>query len=212
MEKETLHFSLGENLGALLQNIAYEDLFYDMNPEKAVDALVGSGCPEKYVAPLLRSQLFLKTSSPSEMSIVSKNELTSEELSMYHMFDPHFLHHTIHKEGFDLVEQGEYLQKHLYQFFSNWLLYDLDIDHAEAIFDLPKGWHWSVGARFTPMDIARIWMTNDYRMQQIIESEELTRCFSQKIRERGTETDPTPRMADGESCLLRRVRRVYTIH
>lgn len=178
---DTLHFSLGENLGALLQNIAHEHLFYSMNPEKAVDALVGSGCPKEYVAPLLRSQLFLKTSSPSEMSIVSKNELTTEELSMYHMFDPHFLRHTVHKEGFDLIEQGEYLQKHLYQFFSNGLLYDLDIDHAEAIFDLPKGWHWSVGARFTPMDIARIWMTNDYQMQQIIESGELTKCFSQRV-------------------------------
>lgn len=183
MEKETrhLHFSLGANAGIMLQNIAHEHLFCELEPQKAWDALVLSGCPEQYVAPILRSQLFLTTIDGGTMGIVSKSELPEGDYEEYHKFDPHFLNHTVHKEGFDLVEQGEYLQKHLYQFFSNGLLYDLDIDHAEAIFDLPKGWHWSVGARFTPMDIARIWMTNDYQMQQIIESGELTRCFSQRV-------------------------------
>lgn len=180
-EKHTLHFSLGANAGIMLQNIAYEHLFCEMEPQKAWDALMLSGCPEQYVAPILRSQLFLYVIDGGTMGICSKDELPEGDYEEYHKFDPDFLQHTVHKEGFDLIDQGEYLQKHLYQFFSNGLLYDLDIDHAEAIFDLPKGWHWSVGARFTPMDIARIWMTNDFQMQQIIESGELTRCFSQRV-------------------------------
>ena len=180
-EKHTLHFSLGANAGIMLQNIAHEHLFCEMEPQKAWNALVLSGCPEQYVAPILRSQLFLYVIDGGTMGICSKDELPEGDYEEYHKFDPHFLHNTVHKEGFDLIDQGEHLTKNLYKFFSNHLLYDLDIDHAEAIFDLPKGWHWSVGARFTPMDIARIWMTNDFQMQQIIESGELTRCFSQRV-------------------------------
>jgi len=180
-EKHTLHFSLGANAGIMLQNIAYEHLFCEMEPQKAWDALVLSGCPEQYVAPILRSQLFLTVIDGGTMGICSKDELPEGDYEEYHKFDPHFLYNTIHKDGFDLIEQGDYLLKHLYQFFSNGLTYSLDIDHAEAIFDLPDGWHWDVRTRFTPMDIARIWMNNDYRMQQIIESGELTRCFSQVV-------------------------------
>lgn len=183
MEKETrnLHFSLGANAGIMLQNIAHEHLFCEMEPQKAWDALVLSGCPEQYVVPILRNQLFLYVIDGGTMGICSKDDLPEGDYEEYHKFDPDFIQHAVHKDGFDLIDQGEYLQKHLYQFFSNVLIYDLDIDHAEAIFDLPKGWHWSVGARFTPMDIARIWMTNDFQMQQIIESGELTRCFSQTV-------------------------------
>lgn len=204
-EKHTVHFSLGANAGIMLQNIAYEHLFCEMEPQKAWDALVLSGCPEQYVAPILRSQLFLYVIDGGTMGICSKDELPEGDYEEYHKFDPHFLHHTVHKEGFDLIDQGEYLQKHLYQFFSNGLLYDLDIDHAEAIFDLPKGWHWSVGARFTPMDLARIWMTNDYQMQQIIESGELTRCFSQQVSDIFNDLEGVRRFVN-EGLKLIRVR------
>ena len=180
-EKHTVHFSLGANAGIMLQNIAHEHLFCEMEPQKAWDALVLSGCPEQYVAPILRSQLFLTTINGGTMGIVSKSELPEGDYEEYHKFDPHFLYNRLHKSGFDLVEQGEYLQRHLYQFFSNGLTYQLDIEHAEAIFDLPEGWHWDVRTRFTPMDIARIWMANDFQMQQIIESGELTKGFNKTI-------------------------------
>ena len=47
--KGTLHFSLGDNLGIMLQNIAFEHLYYKQDIEKAVDTIVGAGCPESYV-------------------------------------------------------------------------------------------------------------------------------------------------------------------
>ena len=183
MAKETnhLHFSLGANAGIMLQNIAHEHLFYEMEPQKAWDALVLSGCPEKYVAPILRSQLFLYVIDGGTMGICSKDELPEGDYEQYHKFDPHFLTNKVHKDGFDLIEQGEYLQKNLYQFFSNGLLYVLDIENAEAVFDMPKDWHWEVRTRFTPLDIAKIWMANDFQMQQIIESGELVKCFGNKI-------------------------------
>ena len=121
-EKHTLHFSLGANAGIMLQNIAYEHLFCEMEPQKAWDALVLSGCPEQYVVPILRSQLFLYVIDGGTMGICSKDELPEGDYEEYHKFDPDFLQHTVHKEGFDLIYQGEYLQKHLYQFVSNGLL------------------------------------------------------------------------------------------
>ena len=180
-EKHTVHFSLGANAGIMLQNIAHEHLFYEMEPQKAWDALVLSGCPEKYVVPILRSQLFLYVIDGGTMGICSKSELPEGDYEEYHKFDPHFLYHKVHKEGFDLIDQGEYLQKNLYQFFSNGLTYVLNIEHAEAIFDMPDGWNWEVRTRFTPLDIAKIWMNNDFQMQQIIESGELTKCFGDRV-------------------------------
>ena len=121
--EETLHFSLGENFGILLQNIAYEHLFCELDPEKAVDALVGSGCPEEHVLKILKNELYF-TVEGDEVFIVSEDKLPEGHLEEYHKFNPNFIEDKLNDfGGCPLLDQGYYFQKHLIQSMHKSILY-----------------------------------------------------------------------------------------
>lgn len=179
--KGTLHFSLGENFGILLQNIAHEHLFCSLDPEKAVGTLVGSGCPEEHVLKILKNELYL-TSKDDEVFIVPEDRLPEGHLEEYHKFNPNFIFDKLNGfGGSPLIEQGYYFQKHLYEFFANHLLYYINVDAAQTMMNLPEGYDWELKTKLSPLDIAHIWLDNKSGMKEILENAEITKCFSQRV-------------------------------
>lgn len=63
MKTRKVHFTLGENAGQLIVNIAREHLLYSLNPTKAVEAIKGSlvGCPTEIALDILIGKLILIT-------------------------------------------------------------------------------------------------------------------------------------------------------
>lgn len=180
--KDTLHFSLGENFGILLQNIAHEHLFCSIDPEKAVDTLIGSGCPEEYALKILKNELYLTVEGDDMMNIVTQNKLPKGHLEEYHKFNPNFIKDKMNDfGGIPLLDQGYYFQKHLYEFFANHLLYYINVDAAQTMMNLPEGYDWELKTRLSPLDIAHIWMDNKSDMKEILENAEITKCFSQRV-------------------------------
>ena len=180
-QKETLHFRLGENAGVLLQNIANEHLFCDMDPEKAIDTLVGSGCPEEYVLDILQNKLYLDTLNDYEMCIKTPDKISKKKLKLYNEYFPDFIDRTLHKGIIDKVEQGKDITKEMYRFFANHLLYIVDFDNAEKIFDMPDSWNWKASVEMSPLDIVKVWKHNDQKMMLLLEEGTITKCFNKRI-------------------------------
>lgn len=182
MERRTLHFSLGETFGILLQNIAHEHLFCSLDPEKAIDSLVGSGCPREYVLRILKNELYLTVDGDDSMSIVTEDKLPEGHLEEYHKFNPKFIFDKLNGfGGSPLIDQGYYFQKHLYDFFASHLLYYINVDATQSIMNLPEGYDWELKTKLSPLDIAHIWLDNKSDMKEILESAEITKCFSQRV-------------------------------
>ena len=181
--KRTLHFSLGENLGILLQNLAFEHLYYEQDIEKAVDTIVGAGCPESYVKDLLEQKLFLDVTQDDMMGIFDEKEIKERgKYDEYHKYDPEYIDNLISSPNdFNKIEQGESLIKNFSFFFTKGLIYEINIEDAEYLFDMPKDWHWKAHTELSPLDIARIYIHNDERMKEIIEQSEVIKCFSTPI-------------------------------
>ena len=55
---ESLHFTLGENAGKMLMEVAQETLIYSLNPEKALSTIKDTliGCPEQLALEVLVGQ------------------------------------------------------------------------------------------------------------------------------------------------------------
>ena len=62
------------------------------------------------------------------------------------------------------------------------LVYEINIEDAEYLFDMPKEWHWNAHTVLSPLDIARIYVHNDERMKEIIEQAEVIKCFGTPSR------------------------------
>lgn len=181
--KGTLHFSLGDNLGILLQNLAYEHLYYKQDIEKAVDSIIGAGCPEKYVKDILEGKLFLDVTQDDMMGIFDEKEIKERgKYDEYHKYDPEYIDNLISSPNdFNKIEQGESLIKNFSFFFTKGLIYEINIEDAEYLFDMPNDWHWKAHTELSPLDIARIYVHNDERMKEIIEQAEVVKCFGTPI-------------------------------
>lgn len=61
MKTEYLHFTLGENAGRLLVDIAREHLLYSYNPQKALETITSSltGCPKDIALDIIIGKLIL---------------------------------------------------------------------------------------------------------------------------------------------------------
>lgn len=61
MKTRTVHFTLGENAGRLLVDIAREHLLYSYNPQKALETITGSltGCPKDIALDIIIGKLIL---------------------------------------------------------------------------------------------------------------------------------------------------------
>ena len=61
MKTESLHFTLGENAGRLLVDIAREHLLYSYNPQKALETITKSlvGCPKDIALDIIIGKLIL---------------------------------------------------------------------------------------------------------------------------------------------------------
>ena len=128
--KGKLHFSLGNNLGILLQNIAFEHLYYKQDIHKAVDSIVGSGCPEKYVKDILEGKLFLDVTQDDMMGIFDEKEIKERgKYDEYYKYDPEYIDNLISSPNdCNKIEQGESLTKNFSRFFSAGLVYEIDIE------------------------------------------------------------------------------------
>lgn len=56
MKKGTVHFTLGDDAGKLLMQIAQEALLYELDPEKAIKVITTSlmGCPDNIALKILK--------------------------------------------------------------------------------------------------------------------------------------------------------------
>lgn len=59
MKKGTVHFTLGDDAGKLLMQIAQEALLYELDPEKAIKVITTSlmGCPDNIALKILKGNM-----------------------------------------------------------------------------------------------------------------------------------------------------------
>lgn len=59
MKKGTVHFTLGDDAGKLLMQIAQEALLYELDPEKAIKVITTSlmGCPDNIALKILKGDM-----------------------------------------------------------------------------------------------------------------------------------------------------------
>lgn len=87
MKTETVHFTLGENLGDILTRISREKLLYDYNPSKAVsvitDALIG--CPNDIALKIIKGDIVLYTAADGETLNATEydSSMTDKEILNY---------------------------------------------------------------------------------------------------------------------------------
>jgi len=78
----TLHFSLGDDFGALLHQIAYEHLTIDFNFNKALACFKDSGAPESEIKDLLKNEHLIKVDEDHvTCNIISREDI--KDVSIY---------------------------------------------------------------------------------------------------------------------------------
>lgn len=80
--KSTVHFTLGENAGKLLTQIAREQLLYQLDPNKAVETIQGSliGCPTDIALKVLIGDIVLTVDKDGEsINAIAYNPEMAEE-------------------------------------------------------------------------------------------------------------------------------------
>lgn len=182
---ETLNFKLGENLGAVLQNIANEHLYCDRNPQQAVDTLVGAGVPKKYVVPILKNELYLKTESDTRMGICKREALNDEELSLYHQSN--YIWFVKNHLAYYDYKYRDALRKRIMDTFAKECVYTVDLDDKDLLnlfgVSVPFG-KISGSIKLTAGDIIRVWREQDKKALTILESCDTQPLFNKRIYEK----------------------------
>lgn len=75
-ETSTLHFTIGEDFGVMLMNIAQEHLLYNLDPEKALKTITDSlmGCPEELGLQILNGDMVLPVDEDTQEVICVPRE------------------------------------------------------------------------------------------------------------------------------------------
>lgn len=187
---ETLHFTLGENMGVVLQNIANEHLYYDKNPEWAVKTLTDSGVPKQYVLPILKNELFLKTESDTRMGICKKEVLSQEELSMYNESD--YIGYVKHYLFNNDYKYRDALRKKIMNTFAKECVYTVDLDDKDLLelfgVSVPVG-KISGSIKVTAGDIIRVWKENDSNSLEVLTYGDSHPLFNHRIYEKFMDLD-----------------------
>ena len=76
MKSGTVNFTIGEDFGVLLMNIAQEHLLYNYNPQKALETITGSlrGCPEDLGLQILKGDMVLPVDEDTQEVICVPRE------------------------------------------------------------------------------------------------------------------------------------------
>jgi hypothetical protein len=135
--KETLHFTLGENAGALLAQIAQEHLLYDRDIKKAVETITQSliGVPNRLVMQILKGDVVLTVENDQFSATKYDPVLHSKIFSRLDCAD-----FTMRKLR-EITEAGKELPTYLEQLSSNIRYFgtvSVDISY-DSIFDLVGG-------------------------------------------------------------------------
>lgn len=74
--ENTVHFSLGDNFGNVLGQLAQEHLIYNLNPEKALDVFEsGCGMPKEYALKCLKGEEYvIRVESDSEINVCDRED------------------------------------------------------------------------------------------------------------------------------------------
>jgi hypothetical protein len=112
-EQGVLHFSLGEEFGIRLMEIAQEHLIYGYNPVKAVATITDGliGCPYDFALKILKGDIVLFVEGDGLIA----TERTSENDKIFPKLD---IQNWITRRHNDIVEHGEVLKSELKTFQS----------------------------------------------------------------------------------------------
>lgn len=74
LESGVIHFSIGEDMGITIMNIAQEKLICEYNPQKAIKVITDSliGCPEDLALQILKGELIIGTDVESQECYVTE--------------------------------------------------------------------------------------------------------------------------------------------
>lgn len=182
---ETLFFRLGENAGAMIQNIANEHLYYDWNPEKAINTLLATGLPKKYALPILKNELFMKTEDDNHLAVCKKEALSKDELSLYNESDyKGVVKHYLSDNDYSYRDS---LRKRIMDTFAKECIYTVDLDDVDLMHlfgvSVPVG-KISGSIKVTAGDIIRVWREQDKEALAVLESCDMQPLFNKSIYDR----------------------------
>lgn len=77
-EVRTVHFTIGEDLGLRIMEVAQEHLLYNFNPKKAIETITGSlmGCPKDVALQILLGEMVLPVDMETQQVICVPREET----------------------------------------------------------------------------------------------------------------------------------------
>jgi hypothetical protein len=107
-----LHFTIGNEFGILLMNIAQEHLIYSYDPEKAIRSITDSlmGCPEELALQILKGDMVLPVDEETQQVICRTRE--PEHGNLFPMIDVDYQLKRMHN---DIIRNGNYLRTGLFE-------------------------------------------------------------------------------------------------
>ena len=82
IKQQTVHFTIGEDMGIILMEIAQEHLLYDLNPNKAIKTITESlmGCSDDMAIKIVKGDIVLMVDVDMQMVLPTKRKETIHDM------------------------------------------------------------------------------------------------------------------------------------
>lgn len=178
MEQKTLHFSLGENFGALLAQISQEHITTEYDWEKAWDVFASSGAPVEYALELMTGTKIITVDENGIDCYVKDRSSVSEEFLEKHGY-PKVMDYQdwMQRHIVNGLEDGYNLMGNLKDMFANLDCVAVVADGLlfQEMFNVPehlKKFNWRGTCTLTGKDILEVWNSKDRDMLELLQEDE----------------------------------------